>query len=602
MRRLVVGFFAMALVALLLGVLALTLLRTTLHRHEALVSEYLGEVVLAEELVSTSNQAARKARDFLLTADESHLRELEAARERFLAVHQVLRTGQVLPEERELLSRLHGLWFTAGAAANRAMEARRRTGRVVGETERIIEEEMLPERVRFDAALQALLHYERSLYEAAKRDADAAAARAWRLLAASFLGAVAASLVLGALLLRALRQRERAEAERMSLLSREREARQQAEETTALLDMLVATAPVGMAFVDASLRFVRINQVLADINGLPVEAHLGRSLPEVLPALAPTLEPLYRRALAGESLLGHEVSGPNPARRGEEGHWLVSYYPVRDGEGRVFMAGSVVLDISERKHVEEELRRTAQFRERLIGIVSHDLRTPLTAISAGSGLLLRTEGLPEKSLRTVGRISSSAERMARMISELLDFTRVRLGGGIPVQRTASDLYPVVRHAVEEAEMAFPGRGVRLEVHGDFRGEWDEGRLAQVVGNLLKNALTYSPEDTPVTVSLHAEGAWVRLEVHNRNRAGPIPPETLPTLFDPFRRGEASHTEGAREGLGLGLYIAREIVSAHRGFIDVMSTEQEGTVFTLRLPRAAARPDVREDRASDPLAH
>jgi len=587
LRRLVAGFFAMALVALLLGGLALTVLRATLLRHERLVSEYLQEVVLTEELVSISNQAARKARDFLLTDDDSHLRELEAARKRFMEVHEALSTGLVLPEERELLAQLRTLFLSAGAAANRAIEARRRTGRVVGETERIVEEEVLPERARFDAMMQELLRYERSLYEAAQREADAAAQRAWRLLAAGFVGAVAASGVLGALLLRVLRQREQAEAERASLLKRAREARRQAEEALAQLDILLASAPVGMAFLDTSLRFVRINQVLADINGLPVEAHLGRALAEVLPALAPSLEPLYRRALAGEPLLGHEVSGPHPARRGEAGHWLVSYYPVRDVEGRVLMAGSVVVDISERKHAEEELRRTAQFRERLIGIVSHDLRTPLSAISAAAALLLRTEGLPEKSLRTVGRISTSAERMARMISELLDFTRVRLGGGIPVERKPSDLYPVVRHVVEEAEMAFPGRRVALEAQGDFRGGWDEGRLAQVVGNLLKNALLYSPEDTPVRVGLHDEGPWVRLEVHNHNRAGPIPPETVPTLFDPFRRGEASHTEGAREGLGLGLYIAREIISAHRGFIDVLSSEREGTVFTLRLPRAGA---------------
>ncbi|WP_309893868.1 ATP-binding protein [Archangium sp.] len=588
MRRLIAGFFAMTLVALLLGILALTLLRATLRRHEQLVREYLGEVVLAEELVSVSNQAARKARDYLLTADASHLRELEVARKRFLELHEAMGAAEhVRPEERELLSRLRTLWFTAGASANRAMESRERTGRVVGETERIVEQEMLPDRNRFDAELEALLRYERTLYEKARQQADTAAERAWRLLAAGFLGAVAASLVLGALLRRALRQRERAEAERTSLLAREREARRQAEEALVQLDNLVDTAPVGMAFLDTALRFVRINRVLADVNGLSMEAHFGRALSEVLPALAPTLEPLYRRALAGEYVLEQEVSGPNPAREGEEGHWLASYYPVRNAEGHVFMAGSVVVDISERKRAEQELQRTAQFRERLIGIVSHDLRTPLTAVSAGASLLLRTEGVPEKALRTVGRISTSAERMARMISELLDFTRVRLGGGIPVQRTASDLYPVVRHAVEEAEMAFPDRPVRLEAQGHFRGEWDEGRLAQVVGNLLKNALTYSPEDTPVRVSLHDEGPWVRLEVHNPNRAGPIPPETLPTLFDPFRRGEASHTEGAREGLGLGLYIAREIVSAHGGFIDVMSSAQEGTVFTLRLPRERA---------------
>jgi PAS domain S-box-containing protein len=587
LRGLVAGFFAMALVALLLGVLALTLLRSTLHRHEVLVHEYLGEVVRTEELGSVSNRAARKARDFLLTGDESHLSEMKAVRRRFLELHEALDSGLVLPKERELLSRLYTAWLTAGAATDRAIEARKRTGRVVGETARIIEEEALPERARFDATLEALLRYERSLYEAAKREADAASARAWRLLAAGFLGAVAASLALGALLLRALRQREQAEAERISLLAREREARRQAEEALALLDILVTTAPVGMAFFDASLRFTRINQALADINGLPVEAHLGRTLREVLPAIAPMLEPLFQRALAGESLLGQEVSAPHPARPGEQGHWLVSHYPVRDGGGRIFMAGTVVVDISERKRAEEELRRTAQFRERFIGIVSHDLRTPLTAISAGAGLLLRTEGIPEKALRTVGRIAGSAERMARMITELLDFTRVRLGGGIPVQRAPADLYPVVRHAVEEAEMAFPGRGVRLEVRGDCRGEWDEGRLAQVVGNLLKNALTYSPEDTPVAVGLDDEGAWVRLEVHNHNRGGPIPSEALPTLFDPFRRGEASHREGAREGLGLGLYIAREIVSAHGGFIDVRSTAQEGTVFMLRLPRAGA---------------
>ncbi len=457
----------MTLVALLLGVLALTVVRATLHGHESLVRDYLDEVVFTEELVSVSNRAARKARDFLLTADEAHLRELESARGRFLKLHERLGARHVRPEERERLSRLRALWFTAVASANRAIESRRRTGRVVGETERIIEEEMLPERARFDAELEALLHDERSHYEEAQRKADAAAARAWRLLAVGFFGSVAASLALGGLLLRALRHRARAEAERTSLLAREQEARRLAEEK------------------------------------------------------------------------------------------------------------------------EEELRRTAQFRERLIGIVSHDLRTPLSAISAGAGLLLRTEGMPEKTLRTVGRISSSAERMARMISELLDFTRVRLGGGIPVQRTSSDLYPVVRQAVEEAEMAFPDRRVRLEAHGNFQGEWDEGRLAQVVGNLLKNALTYSPEGTPVRLGLHDEGGWVRLELHNQNRAGPIPPETLVTLFDPFRRGEASHTEGAREGLGLGLYIAREIVSAHHGFIDVSSSEPEGTVFTLRLPRAGA---------------
>jgi PAS domain S-box-containing protein len=576
----------MALVALLLGALSLTVLRSTLRRQEALVGEYLGKVVLVEELVSVSNQAARKSRDFLLTGEEVHLGALEAARARFLELLGELEPRLARPEARERLARVREHWFTAVAAANRANVARQRTGRVEGETERIIKEEVLPERARLDAELEALARFERGLYEAAQGEADVAAERAWRLLATGFLGGLMAALALGALLLRALRQRARVEAERASLLAREQQARQEAEQALALLDTLVATAPVGMAFVDASLRYVRVNQLLADLNGVSVEAHLGRTVAEVLPMLASMLEPVLRDVLGGKAHLGQELTGPNPSRRGEEGHWLVSYYPVRDREGRVFMAGTVVVDISVRKRAEEELRRTAEFRERLIGIVSHDLRTPVMAISTGATLLLRTEGIPEKALKTVRRISSSAERMARMIEELLDFTRVRLGGGIPVQRTASDLWQVVRHVVEEAEMAFPGRTVRVETQGDGRGEWDEGRLSQVMGNLLKNALTYSPAETPVTVRLEGEGAWVRLEVRNANRAGPIRPETIPALFDPFQRGEAVHTDGAREGLGLGLYITREIVTAHGGTIEVASAEPGGTAFTVRLPRAA----------------
>jgi PAS domain S-box-containing protein len=571
---------------LLLGGLALTLLSATLRRQESLVGEHLGDVVLAEELASVSNRASRKARDYLLTGDAAHLQGMEDAGERFLALHAQMAHGQPHDGERELLQRVRTEWEAAWEAKQRAIAARQRTGRLEGEVQALLSAEVLPTRERFDAGLEALVEHERKAYQGAHLDANAAAGRAWWLLTAGFLAATAAALGLGGLLVRALRGRERAEAGKTSLLTREQEARHEAQEALALLDTLIATAPVGMAFMDEELRFVKVNQVLADINGAPVPAHLGRTLAQVTPQLAPHLEPFFRRTLAGESILGVEFPGSSG---GTPRHWLVSFYPVRNRAGRVFMGGTVVVDITERKRAEEELQRTAQFRERLIGIVSHDLRTPLTAISTAASLLLRSEGMPEKALVTVGRLQSSAQRMAGIISELLDFTRVRLGGGIAVQRADADLYQVARQAVEEAEMASPGRQVRLEARGDFRGRWDAGRLAQVVGNLLKNALTYSPPDTPVTVMLGEEGDWVRLVVCNQNRDGkPIPQERLPTLFDPFRRGGTEHTETAPEGLGLGLYIARELVAAHGGFIDVTSTERDGTTFTLRLPRGLGR--------------
>ncbi len=183
------------------------------------------------------------------------------------------------------------------------------------------------------------------------------------------------------------------------------------------------------------------------------------------------------------------------------------------------------------------------------------------------------------------RIAKSADRMKRMISELLDFTRGRLGGGIPIHRVAGDLRAVVRQGVEELEAAWPERTVRLSVEsGRYEGEWDADRLVQVVSNLGSNALQYSPPDTTVTFTLRDGGESATLEVHNTGN--PIPPEALPHLFDPFRRASS---EGG--GLGLGLYIVEQVVKGHGGRIEVSSTAQSGTLFRVVLPRGgqAARP-------------
>jgi signal transduction histidine kinase len=263
-------------------------------------------------------------------------------------------------------------------------------------------------------------------------------------------------------------------------------------------------------------------------------------------------------------------------------HWL-------SGKGKTFvdanghplyMTGAYV-DITVQKQQEAEARQLAEFERQILGIVSHDLRNPLSAIIASASFLRDDESLGNRQLRAVQRIARSADRMARMIADLLDFTRGRLGGGIPLSRQPGNLRHICRHVVDELEASHPGRELRLTAEGHFLGEWDADRLAQVIGNLGKNALDYSPEGTPVDFRLHEEGAALCLEVHNQG--GPIPADRISQLFEPFRRG--AQDEGRTSpGLGLGLYIVQQIVQAHGGTIAVHSTAADGTTFTVRLPR------------------
>ncbi|PTL79444.1 ATP-binding protein [Vitiosangium sp. GDMCC 1.1324] len=358
-------------------------------------------------------------------------------------------------------------------------------------------------------------------------------------------------------------------------------------ETLALLDSLLSTAPIGLSFVDRELRYVRINRTLADVHGMSVEQVLGRSVREVLSEEeAGAVEPLLHWVFqTGEPIWDTELTFSSAADEGRPHHFLVSTYPVRDNQGLVRWVGAVVVDISERQRTEEELLRAAEFRERFLGIVSHDLRNPLNAILLSANALMCSDDLPSRHLKAVRRIVTSAERMARMIGELLDFTRGRLGGGIPVSPQQMNLRHLVRHVLEELEAGHPGRELRLVAAGDFLGDWDPDRLAQVIGNLGKNALDYSSEETPVRITLRDEGESVVLEVSNAGL--PIPAERLATIFEPFRR-LARDSPHPASGLGLGLYIVEQIVRGHGGTCSVRSSEEEGTTFIVRLPRHATQ--------------
>ena len=226
--------------------------------------------------------------------------------------------------------------------------------------------------------------------------------------------------------------------------------------------------------------------------------------------------------------------------------------------------------------------QTDKFRDQFIGVLSHDLRTPLGAITAGAALLALPEDNPQRRSWVVTRIMNSAQRMERMVGDLLDVTRARLGGSIALTRRPVDLQQVCDEAMIEIRVSQPDAVVRLEAAGDLRGEWDPDRLAQVVSNLVGNAIQHGG-GTGVTLIAHGDGDFVTLAVHNGG--SPIPPDVLPFVFEPLARGSG---DSAGHSIGLGLFIARAIVSAHGGNIQVSSSVDAGTTFTVVLPRGQSQ--------------
>lgn len=225
--------------------------------------------------------------------------------------------------------------------------------------------------------------------------------------------------------------------------------------------------------------------------------------------------------------------------------------------------------------------------ERFMGVVGHDLGSPLAAIRISSQMLQQAPNLAPRQRTALGRIEESAQRVSRMTRQLLDGVLAR-NGGLSIQPGPMDLEAVCQRVIAELGTVYPGRAVQLSARGDTQGTWDADRLAQVLSNLLGNALEHGDAAHPIRLQLWDEAGVQRLEVNNQG--GPIDPALLPHLFEPFRQGggpRKHHPSGG--GLGLGLYIVRELVRAHGGDVGVHSTAERGTTFALTLPRHAPEP-------------
>ncbi|QJR11046.1 Sensor histidine kinase RcsC [Usitatibacter rugosus] len=247
----------------------------------------------------------------------------------------------------------------------------------------------------------------------------------------------------------------------------------------------------------------------------------------------------------------------------------------------------VFFDLHRQKQMlREEIRERTEalrFNEMFMAVLSHDLRNPLSALLNSAHLLQM--GSKEPMVQETGaRMVATGRRMGRMIEDLLDITRARLAGGIPVAPVATDLGAIVERVVHEQRALHPSRCIDVQRNADLSGRWDPERLSQVASNLIGNALQHGTAGEPVLVRLDgSDRSAVTLAVEN---AGAIDPTILPHVFDPFRGVQREAKRG--DGLGLGLYIVREIVEAHGGTVTAQSNVERRTTFTALLPRTARR--------------
>ncbi|MBF2048530.1 MAG: PAS domain-containing protein [Elainella sp. C42_A2020_010] len=394
-----------------------------------------------------------------------------------------------------------------------------------------------------------------------------------------------------------------------------------AQQQVAEIAAIYATAPVGLCFLDLNQRFVRLNQQMADMTGLPVAEHLGRNVWEIVPDLREAVEPLYQQVVESRlPILNQEVRGTAPALPGVERTWLSSYYPLIDSAGQVLGVNIMMQDISDRVQSERDRERILQqaqaareaaeaanrIKDEFLAVVSHELRAPLNPIVGWAKLLRSGQLDAHKSERAIEVIERNAQMQSQLINDLLDISRI-LRGKLSLDPKPVDLVATIQAAMETVRLAAEAKAIQIHTQlapdvGAVSG--DAGRLQQVVWNLLSNAVKFTPEGGRVEVRLEGEGGdaareprrtrgegeagsaspsspYARITITDTGKG--IAPDFLPYVFDHFRQ-ESSATTRRFGGLGLGLAIVRYLVELHGGTVQADSAgEGQGATFTVRLP-------------------
>lgn len=392
-------------------------------------------------------------------------------------------------------------------------------------------------------------------------------------------------------------QQQKALLERQQAEAALRETQAQLQQQLAEIESIYQSAPIGLNFLDTDLRFVRINQRLAEINGFPIEAHLGRTVREVLPTLADAAESILHHVLeTGEPLLNVEIVGETPAQPGVQRTWIESFLPLKDGD-RIIGISTVCEEITERKQAETEreqlLEREQAAREaaeqanrvkdEFLAVLSHELRSPLNPILGWAKLLQGQKLDQNKTQQALETIERNAKLLVQLIDDLLDMARI-MQGKLVLNLEPTALTDVIAAAVETVRFAAEAKLVDLKVllisHPQLV-EGDAVRLQQVIWNLLSNAVKFTPTDGRVVVRLEQDSTHAQIQIEDTGKG--ISSEFLPHIFERFQQQDTS-TARQFGGLGLGLAISKQLVELHGGTITAHSLgEGQGANFTIRLP-------------------
>lgn len=376
--------------------------------------------------------------------------------------------------------------------------------------------------------------------------------------------------------------------------------RVRAEVDRARLAAIVESTVDGLILLDPVGLVLTWNAGAEQLFGFTADEMVGQPIVRVAPGRESEVVGVLRRVRAGEVV--RDVEGVQRRRAGAPIFTSITACPVRAADGSISEISLIVRDVTRRRQAEQQrealladLQRAMHYYDMFIGVLSHDLRSPLAAIIMSTNLALRRSE-DERQATVLRRIANSGARMLRMIEQLLDATRIRAAGGLAIQRGEADLAAICRAIVGELEAANPAARIAFTTRGSTVGQWDTDRVAQVASNLIGNAIQHGSGGPTAHVLVDGDDPdVVRLSVHN---TGHIPRELLDAIFDPFRRaGDAKAKTG---GLGLGLFISRQIALAHGGDVSVDSSEGDGTTFHVVLPRAPAPARPSDSDAGRPL--